>query len=61
MIGDSQHDLQMAANAGVDSVAVNYGAQSPGRLLEFNPLTNIHNLTELASWLAEGSPGHTRS
>lgn len=51
MIGDSQHDLQMAANANVSSVAVSYGAQPLQRLLEFNPLTNLGCLSELPMWL----------
>ncbi len=51
MIGDSQHDLQMAANANVSSVAVSYGAQPLQRLLEFNPLTNLNCLSELPMWL----------
>lgn len=52
MIGDSQHDLQMAGNAGVVSIAVTHGAQSARRLLEFNPVVSIHHLGELAAWLA---------
>lgn len=61
MIGDSRHDLQMAANAGVAAVAVTYGAQPAGGLLEFNPLTKINNLTELAAWLAAETPARTRA
>lgn len=51
MIGDSHHDLQMAGNAGVAGIAVNYGAQPAHRLLEFNPVASIHDLAELAAWL----------
>jgi phosphoglycolate phosphatase len=51
MIGDSHHDLQMAGNAGVAGIAVNYGAQPVHRLLEFNPIASIHDLAELATWL----------
>lgn len=56
MVGDSLHDLQMANNAGVAPVAVNYGAQPARRLLEFNPITSIHDLAELAVWLENCSP-----
>jgi len=56
MIGDSQHDLQMAGNAGVASIAVTHGAQSARRLLEFNPVASIHHLGELAPWLARRGP-----
>lgn len=51
MIGDSEHDLRMANNAGVDSVAVNYGAQEAEHLLGFDPLLCIESLEELPCWL----------
>ncbi len=53
MIGDSEHDLQMAANAGIASAAVTYGAQSRESLLKFGPLTYFNNLCELPQWLAQ--------
>lgn len=56
MIGDSQHDLQMAGNAGVASIAVNHGAQPAQRLLEFNPIASVHDLEELALWFTQYSP-----
>lgn len=37
MAGDASFDLLMARNAGIDSVAVGYGAQSMERLLTFEP------------------------
>ncbi len=37
MVGDSSFDLQMARNAGMDSVAVSYGAQSIDALKLFEP------------------------
>ena len=37
MIGDSVFDLQMAHRAGVDSVAVGYGAQPLHVLQQFEP------------------------
>ena len=51
MVGDSEHDMQMAANARVPSVAVSYGARPLHRLLEFNPLTSLQCLNELPGWL----------
>jgi len=51
MIGDSQHDLQMAANASVPAIAVSYGAQPLTRLLEFNPVIGVDSLDELPIWL----------
>lgn len=56
MVGDSHHDLEMAKNAGVASVAVNYGAQAARRLLEFNPIASIHDFAELAVWLGNCTP-----
>jgi len=37
MIGDTSHDLGMAANAGVDAVAVTYGAHPEDSLQAFAP------------------------
>jgi phosphoglycolate phosphatase len=53
MIGDSEHDLQMAKNAGVCSAAVTYGAQDKEYLLKFEPLTCFDSLNELPQWLAQ--------
>lgn len=55
MIGDSEHDLQMAANAGVASAAVTYGAQDKEYLLKFKPVTCFNSLRELPQWLAQVS------
>ncbi len=52
MIGDSEHDMQMAINANVACAAVNYGAHDAKRLLEFKPLRVFENLQELPEWLA---------
>ena len=51
MIGDTTHDLQMAANAGVCSVAVSHGAHSKEALTALGPLVCVNNIAELASWL----------
>lgn len=56
MIGDSEHDLQMAKNAGVASVAVTYGAQERDYLLKFGPLACFNSLQELPPWLARVQP-----
>lgn len=47
MVGDSIHDMQMAINAGVSSIAVNCGANSLEQLQQFNPLLNLQQTTEL--------------
>lgn len=51
MVGDSTFDLLMARNAGVDSVAVGYGAQSLGVLRECGPRLAIDEFSELRQWL----------
>ncbi|MCE9657983.1 MAG: HAD-IA family hydrolase [Burkholderiales bacterium] len=52
MIGDTTHDLQLAANAGCPSVAVAYGAHSHEEFGRFAPLHVAHSTPELAAWLA---------
>ena len=52
MIGDTTHDLQLAANAGTDAVAVAYGAHPPEQLGNLRPLTIAHSVPELQDWLA---------
>jgi len=51
MIGDTTHDLQLAANAGTPSVAVSYGAHEREAFEEFTPLTVAHSTAELKDWL----------
>jgi phosphoglycolate phosphatase len=55
MVGDSSFDLQMARNAGMDSVAVGYGAQSLDSLREFGPRLAIDHFNELRTWLSARS------
>lgn len=51
MVGDSSFDLLMARNAGIDSVAVGYGAQSLDSLREYQPRLAIDSFPELRTWL----------
>ncbi len=51
MIGDTTHDLQMALNAGCDSVAVSYGAHHPETFAALNPRFVAHSVVELRDWL----------
>lgn len=55
MIGDTTHDLLMAKNAGVDAVAVSYGAHPENVLLEEEPLACAASVKELSEWLAENT------
>jgi phosphoglycolate phosphatase len=47
MVGDTLHDLVMATNAGVASIAVDYGAHSRARLLGAGPLACISRFYEI--------------
>lgn len=55
MIGDTSHDLQMAASAGVAAVAVSYGAHPVESLAALSPLALVHSMQELAEWLARNA------
>ena len=51
MIGDTSHDLQMAAAARVDAVAVSYGAHAREGLLACGPRGCLASVEELRQWL----------
>ena len=51
VIGDSEHDLKMARNAGVDSVAVTYGAMSRKELEEYCPTYIVDTVQQLQQTL----------
>jgi phosphoglycolate phosphatase len=53
MIGDTSHDLQMAAAAGVDAVAVSYGAHAREGLLACGPRGCVASVEELRQWLKQ--------
>ena len=53
MVGDTTHDLQLAANAGCASVAVSFGAHDHAEFGRFAPVHVAHSTPELASWLAQ--------
>ncbi len=55
MIGDTTHDLQLAANAGTASLAVSYGAHEHAEFDAFAPLAVAHSVTELHAWLRENA------
>lgn len=52
MIGDTTHDLDLARNAGVDAVAVGYGAHDVDALRGARPRALVHSIDELRAWLA---------
>jgi phosphoglycolate phosphatase len=47
MVGDSVHDLQMALNAQISSIAVSCGAHSEDLLQQYKPLRCLRRPTEL--------------
>jgi len=51
MVGDTEFDLAMAKNAGIDSVGVSYGVHDVTRLQAHEPRLIIDHLTELRDWL----------
>ena len=51
MIGDTTHDLQLAANAGAASVGVSYGAHDSVEFEGFAPRHIAHSIADLHDWL----------
>ena len=51
MVGDTSHDLEMARNAGVDALAVSYGAHSGESLRPLAPRACVESVGELQQWL----------
>jgi len=53
MIGDTTHDLQLAANAGTASLAVSYGAHDTESLAGLAPRHVANSIAGLQAWLLE--------
>ena len=56
MIGDSEHDMRMARNAGVSAVAVTHGAHDADTLLQYEPLWCLDDITEISNVLDHTCP-----
>lgn len=52
MIGDTSHDLEMARAAGVDALAVTYGAHPENNLRACGPKACVGSVAELGRWLS---------
>lgn len=52
MVGDTVHDLQLAAWAGTDALAVAYGAHPAAQLAAAGPRAVLDSPAALAAWLA---------
>ena len=55
MIGDTTHDLRMAHNAGVASVAAAYGAHPREQLMALQPLACVDHPQDLWQWLQQNA------
>ena len=53
MIGDTSHDMEMAAAAGVDGLAVAYGAHTEHHLRACGPRGCVESVEALGRWLSE--------
>ena len=55
MVGDTTHDLQLAANAGCASVGVNYGAHDASALAALKPLYIADSAQGLHRWMLDNA------
>ena len=51
MVGDTSHDLEMARRAGVDALAVTYGAHPEDALRALRPVACVSSIGDLDRWL----------
>lgn len=51
VVGDSTHDLKMAKNAGVESIAVTSGADEHETLVTHSPIVILDKVCSLKNWL----------
>jgi len=55
MIGDSEHDMLMAGNAGVDAIGVSQGVEKAESLMTHHPLACLDNITDLYEFLSHNT------
>jgi len=55
MIGDTTHDLDLAHNAGVEAVAVTYGAHPRDSLEQREAVAVVDTVDELTTWLTKNA------
>jgi phosphoglycolate phosphatase len=55
MIGDTTHDLDLAANAGVASLGISHGAHDDVALATRRPQGIVHSTAEMRRWLLKGT------
>lgn len=52
MVGDTTHDVYMAHNAGMDSLAVSYGAHDVATLEKSKPTVMVGSVSAMQAWIA---------
>jgi phosphoglycolate phosphatase len=52
MIGDTTHDLLLAANAGTECIGVSYGAHDHAAFKDYTTQHVAHSVAELSDWLS---------
>ena len=52
VIGDTEYDMQMAANAGSHGLGVSYGVHEPQRLIASGALATLDAFSEMPVWLS---------
>ncbi len=57
LIGDTEYDMQLAQNAGIDAIAVGCGAQPLKQLMLYKPLATIAHTCYLTAWLSKQLSG----
>ena len=55
MIGDSEHDMLMAGNAGVNAIGVTHGVEDAESLMAYKPLACLDDITDLYEFLSHNN------
>ncbi len=53
MVGDTEYDMEMAANAGTGKVAVTSGVHSESRLNRHMPLVCLERISDMPAWMSD--------
>ncbi|HLS17280.1 MAG TPA: HAD-IA family hydrolase [Paenalcaligenes sp.] len=53
MVGDTTHDIDMARNAGLDGLAVTYGAHDLRTLQQSEPVEIVHDVAQMHQWIGQ--------
>ena len=53
MIGDTEYDMEMAKNAGMDRLGVSYGVHSLSRLMIHTPIGHLDDISQLNRFLSQ--------